>query len=59
MSSEGANRRSKMSPPTRSRRAFVKKAAYMTPAIVSMMAVPAFAKAGSTKQPPKTKPKPK
>jgi hypothetical protein len=48
-----------MSPPTSSRRAFVKKAAYMTPAIVTLMAVPSFAKAGSTKEPPKTKPKPK
>jgi hypothetical protein len=43
-----------------SRRKFIKKAAYITPAILSLKVAPAFAKAGSEKppkdQPPKDKP---
>jgi hypothetical protein len=38
-----------------SRRKFIKKAAYVTPAILSLKVVPAYAKAGSEK-PPKDKP---
>lgn len=41
-----------------SRREFVKKAAYIAPAIITLKAAPAYAKAGSEKvpktQPPKT-----
>jgi hypothetical protein len=39
------------------RREFVKKAAYIAPAILTLKAAPAFAKAGSVK-PPTPKPKP-
>lgn len=43
-----------------SRRRFVKKAAYVAPAILSLNAVSAVAKTGSEKKPkPKPKPKPK
>ena len=35
-----------------SRRNFVKKAAYVAPAILSLQAAPAFAKEGSRKPPP-------
>lgn len=38
-----------------SRRDFVKKAAYITPAILTLQAAPAYVKAGSEK-PPITKP---
>jgi len=40
------------------RRRFVKRAAYVTPAILTLAASPSFAKAGSTKPPAKPK-KPK
>lgn len=40
-----------------SRRDFVKKAAYIAPAILTLKAAPAFAKAGSKEKPPKP-PKP-
>jgi hypothetical protein len=36
-----------------SRRGFVKKAAYVAPAILTLAAAPAFAKSGSEKNPPK------
>jgi len=43
-----------------SRRKFIKKAAYLTPAVLTLTAAPAFAKAGSNKdkppKPPKDKP---
>ncbi len=38
------------------RREFVKKAAYIAPAIVTLSAAPAFAKAGSDKKPKPPKP---
>ena len=38
-----------------SRRAFIKKAAYVTPAILTLAAAPSFAKVGSKKPPPKKK----
>lgn len=37
-----------------SRREFVKKAAYIAPAIVTLQAVPMYAKAGSEKEHPST-----
>ena len=40
-----------MSPSTESRRHFVKRAAYVAPVIVTLAAVPAFAKPGSEKKP--------
>ena len=40
----------------KSRREFVKKAAYIAPAIATMKAAPAFAKAGSEKKPKPIKP---
>ena len=43
--------------PKTTRREFVKKAAYIAPAIVTMKAAPSFAKAGSVK-PPKPPKKP-
>lgn len=39
-----------------SRRAFVKKAAYVAPAILTLQAFPAYTKAGSVKGPPITPP---
>ena len=52
-----------MTTPGDSRRDFVKKAAYVAPAVLTLAAAPEFAKAGSTKdkdpKPPKEKgPKP-
>jgi hypothetical protein len=44
-----------MPKPNASRRGFVKKAAYVAPAILTLKAAPAFAKKGSDKDP---KPKP-
>ncbi len=44
--------------PKQSRREFVKKAVYVAPAIVTLKAVPAFAKAGSDKSPTSPKPIP-
>jgi hypothetical protein len=41
-----------MAEPDRSRRAFVKRGAYIAPAIVTLAAAPAFAKAGSGKDNP-------
>jgi hypothetical protein len=41
-----------------SRRKFVKKAAYVAPAILSLKVVPAYAKAGSEKPPREKPPKP-
>ncbi|MBA2722333.1 MAG: hypothetical protein H0W48_04450 [Methylibium sp.] len=38
-----------MSKLTDSRREFVKRAAYVTPAVLTLMATPSFAKSGSTK----------
>ena len=38
-----------MSKPTDSRREFVKRAAYVAPAILTLMATPSFAKSGSEK----------
>jgi len=40
-----------MSESTESRRDFVKKAAYVAPAILTLAAAPAFAKPGSEKKP--------
>ena len=42
----------KLSVEEESRRNFVKKAAYVAPAILSLQAAPAFAKEGSRKPPP-------
>ncbi|MFO1311043.1 MAG: hypothetical protein U1F41_03155 [Burkholderiales bacterium] len=42
--------------PSKSRREFVKKAAYVAPAIATMKAAPSFAKAGSDKSPKPSKP---
>jgi hypothetical protein len=39
-----------------SRRTFVKKAAYLAPAMLTLTASPAFARMGSGKGPPKGKP---
>lgn len=44
--------------PQKSRREFVKKAAFVAPAIVTIKAAPAFAKAGSDKKPTSPKPLP-
>ena len=44
-------RESEMSESTESRRNFVKKAAYVAPAILTLAAAPAFAKPGSEKKP--------
>ena len=44
-----------MSQRIESRRSFVKKAAYVAPAIVTLVAAPAFAKSGSGKPPKKPK----
>jgi hypothetical protein len=44
-----------MATPSDSRRAFVKKAAYVAPAILTLAAAPAYAKSGSEK-PDKPKP---
>ena len=41
-----------------SRREFVKKAAYVAPAILTLKAAPAFAKSGSKDKPPKPPKKP-
>ncbi len=42
-----------------SRREFVKKAAYIAPAILTLQAAPAYAKPGSIKKdPPRDRPKP-
>lgn len=41
----------KLSPEESARRAFVKKAAYIAPAVVSLAAASSFAKAGSLKPP--------
>jgi hypothetical protein len=41
-----------------SRREFVRKAAYVAPAILTLAAAPAFAKAGSGRGPPFTPPGP-
>jgi len=40
-----------MSNPNKSRREFVRKAAYIPPAILTLAATPAFAKTGSYKDP--------
>jgi hypothetical protein len=48
-----------MSKPTDSRREFVKRAAYVAPAILTLMATPSFAKSGSEKPDDYEKPKPK
>lgn len=45
---------------SQSRRTFIKKAAYVAPAILTLKAIPAFASGGSRQAPtPKQKPKPK
>jgi hypothetical protein len=41
-----------MTEPDRSRRAFVKRGAYIAPAILTLAAAPEFAKAGSGKDKP-------
>ena len=41
-----------------SRREFVKKAAYIAPAILTLQAAPAYVKAGSIKDPRRDKPRP-
>lgn len=43
---------------SQSRRAFIKKAAYVAPAILTLKAIPAFASGGSS-QTSKPKPKPR
>jgi hypothetical protein len=43
--------------PESERRSFVKRAAYLTPAILTLAATPAFAKAGSVKNLKREKPK--
>ncbi len=48
-----------MKPTDPSRREFVKKAAYVAPAILSLQAVSSVAKAGSAQGTTTTKPKPK
>jgi hypothetical protein len=45
-----------MTTPSDSRRAFVKKAAYVAPAILTLAAAPAYAKSGSEKPPKPPKP---
>ena len=45
--------------PADSRRDFVKRAAYLAPAILTLIAAPEFAKAGSQKTKAEPKPKPK
>lgn len=40
-----------------SRREFVKKAAYIAPAIITLQAAPSFARAGSLKEKPKPRPR--
>jgi hypothetical protein len=50
-------RRREMSEFAASRRAFVKRAAYVAPAILTLKAAPAFAKAGSGKSDDGKKPK--
>jgi hypothetical protein len=47
---EFGNRRFDMSKPDKSRREFVKKAAYVPPAVLTLAATPAFAKNGSDKK---------
>jgi hypothetical protein len=42
-----------MSDPVKSRRQFVKKLAYVPPAILTLAAAPAYAKSGSEKKPKK------
>ena len=41
-----------MAVPDRSRRAFVQRSAYVTPAILTWAATPAFSKSGSAKEVP-------
>jgi hypothetical protein len=41
-----------------SRRKFIKKAAYVTPAVLTLAVAPAYAKAGSEKPPKHKPPKP-
>lgn len=41
-----------------SRRAFVKKAAYVAPVIVTLAAAPAYARLGSDRLPPRRPPRP-
>jgi hypothetical protein len=41
-----------------SRRKFIKKAAYVTPAVLTLAVAPAYAKAGSQKPPREKPPKP-
>jgi len=41
-----------------SRREFVKKAAYIAPAILTLQAAPAYVKAGSINDPPRDRPRP-
>jgi hypothetical protein len=45
-----------MTQPVNSRREFVRKAAYLAPAILTLPAAAAYAKHGSEKQPKKPKP---
>lgn len=48
-----------MSKPTNSRRGFLKKTAYVAPAILTLTAAPSFAKSGSEKyEKPEDSPKP-
>ena len=47
-----------MAESSKSRRSFVKKAAYVAPAVLTLAAAPAYVKAGSDKLPKPTDPKP-
>jgi hypothetical protein len=53
----GQAKEAPMAGPDKSRRSFVKRATYVTPAIVTLAAAPSFAKAGSYKATPDKLPK--
>ena len=53
---QGDNAENKKDPTDLARRTFVKRSAYMAPAILTLPAAPEYAKAGSVKPPKQPKP---